>query len=225
MFPSPVRLAVVDDHVLFRKLLKSFLSDQKNIQINISVSDVYELLNQLKACPVDIVLMDIFMPGIDGIDGFKLIRNQYPDMKILIVSMSTDIAMISDLLDLGIHGYVAKSDEPEELLLAVHSIFEGRLYRNKHFTDALYWNKQMGIRPDNQKKKDELNDRDKKVLQLIWEEKNNKEIANEMYLSTRSIEKIRQDMKEKIGVKSTVGLLKYAMKQNIIKPVLDTPTQ
>jgi len=217
MLSRPISLAIVDDHVLFRKTLKAFLSDQENISVPVQAADIFDLLNKLKVSSIDVLLMDIFLPEMNGNDALNIIHNEYPAIKILVLSMSTDMNLISDMLDSGIHGYISKSDEPDELLLAIQAVSEGRIYRNRLFTEALYWNKQNNIRSLAKEPFILLNEREKKILQLIWEEKSNKEIADELFLGVRSVEKIRQDIKEKIGAKSTVGLLKYAIHKNLIK--------
>src|SRR5882757_8225180 len=216
MLSRPINLAIVDDHVLFRKTLKAFLSDQENINVAVQAADIFDLLSKLKTSSIDVLLMDIFLPELNGNEALKVIRNEYPMLKIIVLSMSTDMDLISDLLDAGIHGYISKGDEPEELLQAIRAVADNRIYRNRLFTEALYWNKQNNIKSHIEKTNVSLNEREKKMLQLIWEEKSNKEIADELFLGVRSVEKIRQDMKEKMGVKSTVGLLKYAINQRII---------
>jgi DNA-binding NarL/FixJ family response regulator len=216
MLSRPINLAIVDDHALFRKTLKSFLSEQRNFNVAVLASDVFDLLDKLRSSSIDVLLMDIFMPELNGKEALGLIKNEYPGLKVLVLSISLDMDLISDLLDSGIHGYVSKTDEPEELLQAIQSVAENRIYRNMLFTEALYWNKQNNIRSYTEASPVSLNDREKKMLELIWEEKSNREIADALFLGVRSVEKIRQDMKEKVGAKSTVGLLKYAINKRII---------
>ncbi|HEX9513248.1 MAG TPA: response regulator transcription factor [Puia sp.] len=216
MLFKPINIAIVDDHSLFRKTLKNYLSEHENLNVAIQAADMFDLFSKLKTSSIDILLMDIFMPQLNGNEALKTLRIEYSTMKILVLSMSTDIDLISDLLDAGIHGYISKADEPEELLQAIEAVAENRIYRNKLFTEALYWNKQNNIKSFGDGAEFSLNEREKKILQLIWEEKSNKEIADALFLGIRSVEKIRQDMKEKIGVKSTVGLLKYAINKKII---------
>jgi DNA-binding NarL/FixJ family response regulator len=216
MIIRPINLAIVDDHSLFRKMLKNFLSDQKNINVFVEASNIFDLRDKLKGTSIDVLLMDIFMPELNGNDALKMIREEYPLLKILVLSMSTDMDLISDMLDSGIHGYLSKADEPENLLDAIVAASENRIYRNRLFTEALYWNKQNNKMPYSSGSEAVLNDREKKILQLIWEEKSNKEISDELFLGIRSVEKNRQDMKEKIGAKSTVGLLKYAISKRIV---------
>jgi DNA-binding NarL/FixJ family response regulator len=209
-------VAIVDDHALFRRTLKNYLSEQKDIHVAIQATDMFDLLDKLRNASIDVLIMDLFMPGLHGNDAVKSMRTEFPDLKILVLSMSHDLDLISDLLDSGIHGYISKSDEPEELVQAIHAVAEDRIYHNRLFTEALYWNKQNNIKAHLGGTLAILNEREKRILQLIWEEKSNKEIADELFLGIRSVEKIRQDMKEKIGVKSTVGLLKYAIDKRII---------
>jgi DNA-binding NarL/FixJ family response regulator len=183
----------------------------------IQATDMLDLLDKLKDGSIDVLVMDLFMPGLAGNDAVKIIRNEYPDIKILILSMSNDMDLISDLLDSGIHGFISKSDEPEELVQAIYTASANGIYQNRIFTEALYWNKQSNIRARTVGGMALLSEREKRILQLIWEEKSNKEIADELFLGVRSVEKIRQDIKEKIGVRSTVGLLKYAIDKRIIR--------
>jgi DNA-binding NarL/FixJ family response regulator len=216
MLIHPVRLAIVDDHALFRKTLKNYLSDQKNISVLLQSGDVLDLLNKLKSTSIDVLLMNLFMPGLTGVDAIRTIRSEYPNIKIVILSANTDLAVISDLLDSGIHGYISKSDEPEELLQVIQDISQNRICRNRLFTEALYWNRQNSLRLIKGSRPAELNDREKKIVRLLWEEKSNKEIADELYIGIRTVERTRQEMKEKVGVKSTVGLIKFAIQKKII---------
>jgi DNA-binding NarL/FixJ family response regulator len=216
MLSKTINLAIVDDHALFRKTLKNYLSEQENLHVAVQAADIFELFSKLKEASIDVLLMDIFLPELSGNEALKAIRSEYPDMKILVLSVNMDMDMISDLLDAGIQAYISKADEPEELLQAIQAVAGNRIYRNRIFTEALYWNKQNNKKAYTDDPHTSLNEREKKMLQLIWEEKSNKEIADELFLGIRSVEKIRQDMKEKIGVKSTVGLLKYAINRRII---------
>jgi DNA-binding NarL/FixJ family response regulator len=212
-----INLAIVDDHTLFRKTLKNYLSEQSNINVVIQSPDISDLLTKLKDFYVHVLLMDIFMPKINGNEAVKIIKEEYPDIKILVLSMCTNFDLLSDLLDAGVYGIISKAEEPEELLHAIRSLAEHRIYRSKLFTEVMYWNKQNDIRTKNDAGHIILSDREKEILFLLWEEKSNKEIADHLYLSIRSVEKIRQGMKEKVGVKSTVGLIKYAINKKIIK--------
>jgi len=217
MLSPYINLAIVDDHTLFRKMLKNYISEQRNMNVVIHSPDVPDLLKKLNDFHVHVLLLDIYMPKLNGNEAINMIVNKYPDIKILVLTMCMNMDLLSDLLDAGVYGIVSKADDPEELIRAVTSLSENRIYRNKLFTDLMYWNKQKNITTYNSSANLLLNERDKEVLKLLWEEKSNKEIADHLYLSIRSVEKIRQDMKEKVGVKSTIGLLKYAISKKIIE--------
>lgn len=217
MLHRPINLAIADYHALFRSMVKSFLSEQENIRVILQAPDIFDLHNKLKTASIDILIMDVFLPEWNEFDLLKAIRNEYPEMKILVLSMNSDMDLICSLLDCGIHGYVSKADEPAELLQAIQAIADNHIYRNSIYTEALYWRKQNRVRFFSGESPVILNAREKKMLELIWDEKSNKEIADELFLGIRSIEKIRQDIKEKIGARSTVGLLKYAITKKIIR--------
>jgi DNA-binding NarL/FixJ family response regulator len=219
MLFRPIRLAIVEAHVLFRKTLRNYLLDQKNVDFVIQASNLAELLDKLRSATIDILIMDSMVEGVNCIDAVKTIRTEYPFIRILILSLNTEMDLINDLLESGIHGYISKSEEPEELLQAIQAVADNRIYRNRLFTEALYWNKQNSIDIKHHRGGllITLNEREKRILNLIWDEKSNREIAEELFLGVRSIEKIRQDLKEKISVKSTIGLIKYAIDKRIIR--------
>jgi DNA-binding NarL/FixJ family response regulator len=208
-------IAIAEDHTIFRKALKGFLTQQRNIDVIIEASNGSELLEELKSNSVDILLTDLYMPEVNGAEAVKLVKTMYPDIKVIVMSMHTDPHMINRLLDEGIYAYISKAEEPETLLQAISCATENRIYKNKLFTEALLRQNKSDVTASD--KHIVLEEREKRILQLMWEDKNNKEIADEVFLGIRSIEKIRQDMKEKLGVKSTIGLLKYGLINNIIE--------
>jgi DNA-binding NarL/FixJ family response regulator len=222
MLSKHLNLAIVDDRSLFRQILKSYLSEQKNITVSFDGSEILDLSSMLKGNSIDLLLVHLEMPNSNGNNALRLLRAEYPTLKILIISMNDDIESVSELMEAGINGYISKSDRPEDLLSAIQMVSEDHIYHNSTFTETLDWHRQKDIKVFRSKSSTFLNAREKKVLQLIWEEKSNKEIAGELFLGVKSIEKIRQDIKEKTGVKSTIGLLKYAISKKIIKGNPDT---
>jgi DNA-binding NarL/FixJ family response regulator len=134
-----------------------------------------------------------------------------------VLSMSKDLHLISELIEMGINSYISKYDEAEDLVSAIYAVHDNRIYRNSLFTEALYWKTSSeSEKTVKDRQALEFSEREKSILQMLWEEKTNKDIADNLFLGIRSIEKIRQTMKEKLGVKTTIGLLKYALKNNII---------
>lgn len=215
MLSELINVAIVDDNTLFRKTIQYYISEQQNINVVIQSPGIHDLLSRLKNTMVHVLLIDILIPQLNAREAIQFIHSQHPDIKILILSTCTDMDLLSDLMNLGVYGILSKADEPEELIQAIKSLSRNKLYKSKIFTEVMYWNKQHyplnGHHPAIA-----LNEREKEIIQLLWEEKSNKEIAEHLFLSVRSVEKIRQDMKEKLSVKSTVGLFKYGITNNII---------
>jgi DNA-binding NarL/FixJ family response regulator len=213
-----IKVAIVDDHALVRKTLKNYLSSENNMNVVLHTSNAFELIRLLERETFDVLIIDVHPTYIDNYEALKLIRSNYPDIKIIVLSMCEEPEIINELLEFGIHAYVSKADEPENLVQAINGVFENSIYKNKLFTEALYSNMQLKVSNKMNNPDVLLEEREKKILTLLWEEKSNKEIANIVFLSVRSVEKIRQDMKEKIGARSTIGLLKFAICNRIIEP-------
>lgn len=217
MLSKVINLAIVDEHTLFGKMLKSHITCQRNVNVVIQSPDIPDFLAKAKNLSVNVVIMEVFIPGPNGIEAVQLIRDLHPEIKVLILTMCMDMNLLSDLIEAGVYGIISKADDPEELDRAILALSEQRIYRSKLFTEVMYWSRQNCTRSNRATKNSALNDREYEMLQLLWEEKSNKEIAGHLYLSVRSVEKIRQDLKEKLGVKSTIGLIKYGIDKKIIK--------
>jgi DNA-binding NarL/FixJ family response regulator len=212
-----INLALVDEHKVYRQVFSSFLSQFHDITVTIETANGCDLLHWLTKKPCNVVLLDLHRSVLNGIQIIKAVKEGYPDIKILVLSLDADLGVASNLLDVGIHGYLSKSDTPEELYEAIRAVHQNRVYRNKLLTEALYFAKYNDVRNLGRfNKKVNFDDREIHILKLLWEEKGNKEIASEISLGIRSVEKIRQDMKKKLGVSTTVGLLKYALKNKLI---------
>lgn len=222
MLLRPIQLALFDAQSLFRESIYLFLSRQRNINVVIQAKNPSDLFNKLDSTQADIILMDFLMPGIQGGEVVETILMKYPSVKIIGLSNTTNVDVISSLLDYGIHGFVSKFDEPDELLSTIEAVFEDRACKTNLFIEALYHNRQKVLRSDSNRSQVLLSDREKMILQLVWEEKSNKEIASELFLGVRTVERMRLELKEKIGVKSTVGLIRYAVEKNILKNFPDS---
>ncbi len=218
MIPAKINIGITDDHTLFRMALTDYLSRQQQLNIVIQTSSYEELILHLKDKRIDVLLLDIYMQTLNGDEALKIIREQYPDIKVIVLSMCMDMHMLNEMLNIGVHGLISKADEPEKLLEAITSVADERIFRNRLFTEVLYWSKQYNIDSKKRKIKVSLNNREKEIIVMIWEERSNKEISELLFIGVRSIEKIRQDIKEKLGVKTTVAVLKYGLEDGIIKP-------
>jgi DNA-binding NarL/FixJ family response regulator len=212
----PIKVALVDDHLLFRKLLADYLSQQREIEVIFEASDASELFNKINCNQIDILLLDIFMPKMNGIDAATIIRNEFPNIKIVIVSLCTDINVITAFLDIGIYAYLSKTEDPNNLVTAIKAASENRIYKSDLFTQALYKSKESEIKNSIRKNDRILDQREQQIIQLIWEEKSNKEISEAVFLSVSSVEKIKQELKDRLDVRSIAGLIRFGILNGII---------
>ena len=223
MIANPISIGIVDDHTLVRKALMNWLSQVSYFNVKLEAADGTELFDKLyEDSAVDVLVLDLNMPGMDCKECLRQLREKYHHIKVLILSMSLDKNMINELLDLGVYGYLFKGDEISELSEAILAASTSRIYRNKILTEALYWGNNHTTKYDNFSHDFFFTEKQKKILHLLWEEKSTQEIADEVFLSVSAVDKIKQQLKEKTGAKSTVGLIKYAIEKKIIIP--ETPS-
>lgn len=216
-----VCIGIADDHMLVRKALRAFLTQIDEIDINVvmEAGGGNELLKNLEDNhSVDVLLLDAFMPAPCGEELLKILQYRFPHIKVLMISFCIDPEIISGFLDWGILGYISKAADPAELLAAIRSAYQCHLYENQILTKALYWktNHLQQVVPENHD--NGFSDKQKRILELLWQEKSTQEIADEVFLSVSAVDKIKQQLKEKTGARTTIGLLKFAIEKKIIKP-------
>ena len=208
-----MKIALVDDHVLFRKGMESMLLDIEGMEVSFQASNGQELLDRLKQQPVDLILLDLEMPVMDGLTAMPLIRKQAPETKVLIISMHQDDQFISHLMEVGANGYLLKDAEFEELTIALQSVQHNGFYFNDQVSKAMLSRlmQKQQLTPSFQL--DPLTEREKEVLELICRELTTAEIADRIHLSPRTIEGYRNRLLEKTGARNTAGLVVYAARQ------------
>ena len=213
-----IKIAIADDYKIYRDGLKVGLAADNKFDVILEADNGEDLLNAMKTALPDIVIMDLKMPIMDGMEATKLIRKNFPDVKVLVVTMYDDDKFIIHLMEIGANGYLLKNAEPEEIRKAIYSVTENGYYFNDLVNKALL--KKLVIK--NQVKPSfnkniELTERELEVLQMICEEKTATEIGREIFLSPRSVEGIRQRLIEKVGVRNMAGLIMFAAKNGIVE--------
>lgn len=215
---EPIKVAIADDHVLFRAGVKSALSVHKDIKMIAEADNGMQLLTVLKHVQPDVILLDIQMPIMDGINTLPEIKKLYPDIKVIMLTMHNDHSMISKLMELGANSYLTKNSDSEIIYQAVKTVHEQEYYFNQLTNKALI----DGLRVKRQAEASlpvdaKLSDKEITILRMICEEKSTKEIADLVELSPRTVEAIRDKLKVKTGAKSLAGLVMYAVKSGIIE--------
>jgi DNA-binding NarL/FixJ family response regulator len=212
----PIRVAIADDHALFRAGVKTALSSKKDIDLIAEADNGMQLLNLLKHIEPDVILLDIQMPIMDGIQTLPEIRKIRPEAKVIILSMHNDHSMISKLMEIGANSYLTKNSDSETIYQAIKTCYEQEFYFNELTNKALL----TGLRTKRTEpaglQEANLSDKEIRVLKLMCEEKTTKEIADIVDISPRTVEAIRDKLKTKTGAKSMAGLVMYAVKNGLI---------
>lgn len=208
-----VNVVIADDHKIFRKGIIAALSIFDRIAVTGEAENGLQLLEKIAMLQPDVVLLDIKMPEMDGIEALKTIKIDYPKVKVVMLTMYDDDAHIQNLMELGANGYLAKDTDADEIKTAIVNVYESGYYFNDAISKALLKRVAGSISfKDNIFKKIELNEREVKVLHLICKEYTTAEIAADMFLSPRTIEGIRAALIEKTNVKNVAGLVLYAVR-------------
>lgn len=212
-----IKLALVDDHNLFRQGIKLLLEDIGSVELIIEGSNGQELLDTMEDRVPDIVLLDLEMPVLNGIETSKIIKEKYEDVGIIILTMYDDEQMIAHLMEIGANGYLLKDTTQDELQKAIQSVYDNQFYFNDFVSKALLSGVKAKRKPEPKiGNKIEVTRRESEVLQLICEELTTQEMADKLFLSPRTVEGHRQNLIEKFGVKNTAGLIIRAIKMGFI---------
>ncbi|MBC8756236.1 response regulator transcription factor [Kordia sp. YSTF-M3] len=214
-----IHIALVDDHLLFREGIKAIFQEEKNMEISLEASDGNEFLNSLRSAVVkpNVVLLDIRMPNLDGYATAELLLTEYPDMKIIVLTMHEEERHIIRMIELGVNGYLMKNASPDEVLESIDCVMEHDYYFNNKITNIMrkvmmYKGKRTA---DNSMY--ELTEREIEVLELICKEFTAKEIGEKLFISFRTVEGHRKKLLSKLNVRNTAGLVVLALKNEIVQ--------
>lgn len=212
----PIKVAIADDHALFRAGVRTCLMGKKDVELIAEADNGMQLLNLLKHIDPDVILLDIQMPIMDGIQTLPEIRKLYPHIKVIILSMHNDHSMISKLMEIGANSYLTKNSDSETIYQAIRTCYEQEFFFNELTNKALLSGLRTKRTEPGTPQEINLSDKEVTILKLMCEEKTTKEIADIVEISPRTVEAIRDKLKTKTGAKSMAGLVMYALKSGII---------
>ena len=215
-----IKIAIADDHQLFGEMIESWVKldkEWKGIEVIFKAYDGLELIEQLKRHKPDIILMDLKMPKCDGMEATALIKAEYPDIKILILSMYDEKKFIIELIEKGANGYLLKNISSEELIQAIRTVAESDYYYNENLSEAMVkgWLNKKRIKP-NLDDIVNLTAREKEVLELICGGHITVEIASILDIGSRTVEGHRSELLSKTGARNTASLVKYAVENDLV---------
>jgi DNA-binding NarL/FixJ family response regulator len=212
-----IRIILVDDHALVRDGIKSVLQTEENIEIVGEASNFEELQIYLDNKKCDIIILDISLPDVSGIQICNILKTKYPNIAVLMLSMYINEEFILKAIEAGAKGYLPKNTNRKELIAAVKSIFNGDEYFSNEISGIIlksYVNNVQNKKENNGT--EELTKREKEVLKLFAEGHTNTEISDKLFISVRTVESHKNHIMQKLDLKTTVDLIKYAIKHNYI---------
>ena len=212
-----IKVAIADDHQIFRKGVILSLKPYHNIKFVQEAENGEELIKGVGESKPDIILMDLRMPVKDGIETTKYLNKHFPSIRILILTMYEDERFVGHLMDSGANGYLLKSTDPEEIKQGIMDVMRTGFYLN-NFVNRVLIKKNYSKQKFNPNLNNEIviSEREKEVLSLVCLEYTALEIAQKMDISARTVEAIKDRLMERFGVKNSVGLVFFAMKNSLI---------
>ena len=213
---SKIRVLVVDDHAMFREGIRSLLQGQEDVETIGEATDGREAVEMVHQLTPEVVLMDIAMPGMGGLEATRRIHRECPNVKVLVLTQYEDSEYILSIIKAGAKGYIAKTATASELVSAIRTVHKGESFLYPSAATAVV--EEYLMRATGEKNEYEhLTDREREILQLVAEGRTNREIADRLFISVKTILRHRTNVMEKLGFHNRTELIKYAISKGLIE--------
>jgi two-component system invasion response regulator UvrY len=209
-----IRVLLIDDHQLVRNGLKKILESDDDIEVIAEGATGEEAIDLSDKLSPDVLVIDVNMPGIGGVNAAKQIRRKHPEIQIIVVTAMSHEAFSYSLQEIGVRGYLSKSSNPDEMIEAVRTVNEGNIYMSRDVAQQLALARNPG---DTASKMSELSDRELQVLLMITKGMRVQEISESLFLSPKTVSTYRQRIQEKLGVNNDIELTYWALRHNIVE--------
>ena len=216
MLPREIHILLADDHALVRQGLRALLEAEEKFKVVGEAGEGLEAIALVEQLKPDVVILDLMMPILNGLEATRQLSKQYPHTKIIILSMYDDEGFVLEALRNGASGYVLKDSTSDDLILAIYEVIAGRHYLSPPLSDRAIAAYQQFAKTGAFDKYDTLTTREREVLQLTVEGKTNSEIANKLGISVRTAETHRSNLMNKLDIHLQADLIRYAIKRGII---------
>ncbi|GAB4328871.1 MAG: response regulator transcription factor [Bacteroidales bacterium] len=207
------RVMIVDDHVIFRKGLRAVLEEIEFIKVVGEASNGHELLSMLKKQPADLILMDIKMPVMDGIEATRKVTEQFPDTRVIALTMFEEVSYFNKMIEAGASGFLLKKTTGDELRKAIEQVLMDGTWFSEEFIESV----NVYMKPQMKKPAVQLTDREREVLEYICKGFSNAEIAATLGVSTRTVDGFRAKLLEKTGARNAPNLVMYAIRNGLVR--------
>lgn len=209
-----INVAIADDHQIVIDGLKALLDNEPDFAFKAHALNGRAALDLAENLNIDVFLMDIDMPEMDGIEATKVLKREYPDIKVIILTMHDEKSLIRMLMDLGADGYLLKNSDQAELSLAIRNVHEGK----KHFSSEVTMSLLQPDEPETQQENLKgLTEREIEILKHIAEGLSNKEIGDKLFISHRTVDTHRTNLMKKLEVHNIAGLIRFAIKNGLVE--------
>lgn len=212
-----IKIIIAEDHALYRDGLKTMLSTINDFDIIAEAENGSSLIKLFEFHKPDIVLMDINMPILNGIEATKFVTTHFNDTKVIALTMNDEKSSIMDMMDAGANGYVLKSEDKEEIIKAINTVINGDDYYSKNVGSSIINLIKSKKSTEDFKKSVYFNEKELQLINYLCEEFNSDEIAKTMFLSKKTIDGLRLKIKNELNVRNSIGIVKYAIKNGLYK--------
>jgi DNA-binding NarL/FixJ family response regulator len=213
-----IKIAIADDHELFRKALISLLANYPSVSITQEASNGKELLKSLDPKKTNIVLLDIDMPEMNGIETYKIIRKKYPSIKVIILSMHQENSFMADLIIRGVNGFVTKGSSIDTLMETINGVNEKGFYFKQNINSEIV--KALNKNEKAEKEIELLTTREIEILKLICKGDSHKQIAGKLFITTRTVDFHKANLYKKTNTNCPANLYEYAVKKGLISTLV-----
>lgn len=212
-------ILIADDHAMFADGISSILKNEENIDVIGKCLDGPSVLEFLESNPTDILLLDVNLPGMSGIDVCKEVTKRFPQTKVIAISMFNEESFVSEILNNGAMGYVLKNTGRGELMKAISTVLSGKSYFSEDVTDTIMKGLMKKRTGSTQVKTNipKISKREKEVLELIVKEHTTQEIANKLFISLKTVESHRGNLLAKLNARNTAGLVRITMEHKLLE--------
>jgi len=208
---DPYRIILADDHALFRKGIRQLIKEIPGVEVIAETNDGLELLRLLNEVKADMVLLDISMPNLRGLEATHEIKALHPDIKVLILTMHKNKEYLYSAISMGAEGYVLKEDSDVELFSAIETVRKGGIYVTRRLAGELIGEISRTGKGKRESSGEHLTTRETEIVKLVAEGKANKDIASLLCISTRTVETHRANIMRKLSLNKTADLVRYAL--------------
>lgn len=216
---SKIRVFLADDHQVFREGIRLLLERVPDMEVIGEADNGEEAVTRVSQLMSDVVLMDITMPGLNGLEAARQIKQKHPSVKVLILTMHETDQYLAEMLGVGVSGYLVKTTTSRELISAIRAVYQGDVYLYPSIARMLVGDYLQRVKSGEEKTSyDGLTPREREILRYIAEGRQNREIAQLLFISVRTVQAHRSNLMEKLGAHDRTQLVKYAIRKGIISP-------